>query len=271
MKLSEFLRLLPLLLLLLVCSLIATGLFNHAPATSNMIGKHLPHFHVPLINDANSSLTANSWKGQVAVINIFASWCKPCQAEHETLMALAQSGKVNVYGIAWRDKPANVIAFLGAHGNPYQLIGNDETGGTTSAFAITGVPETVVVDRDGIIRYHHRSPIDDEEINTVILPLVEKLNSLPAKTQQEAPVIHAVRPTKKLQNAPATFAPDSAGVAAARPAIVPGGVLVPTDMPPLVGNTNPEPLPLPDTTQAPLPSQDDESPSPTAPDDAPGH
>lgn len=173
----QLLRLLPLLILLVFSSLLASGLFSRQVTLGAMAGKAIPAFNIDLVDNPEVKMTQDSWKGQVAVINIFASWCKPCHQEHDTLMRLAQTGKVNLYGIAWRDQNTHIVKFLTALGNPYQQVGNDRFGRTTIPFALTGVPETLVVDRHGVVRYHHVSALTEAEVQNSILPLVERLKA----------------------------------------------------------------------------------------------
>ena len=173
----QLLRLLPLLVLLAFSSLLASGLFSREVTLGAMVGKTIPAFNIDLVDKPQIKMTQDSWKGQVAVINVFASWCKPCHQEHDTLMRLAQTGKVNIYGIAWRDQNTQVVKFLTALGNPYQLVGDDRFGRTTIPFALTGVPETLVVDRQGVVRYHYVSALTEAEVQQRLLPLVEKLRA----------------------------------------------------------------------------------------------
>lgn len=177
MNKMQLIRLIPLLLVLAISALLSTGLFNRHITRGTMVNKVVPPFTLGLVNDATFKMTEQSWKGQVAVINIFASWCRPCQAEHATLMKLAQLGKVNLYGIAWRDRPQDTLRFLNAMGNPYQMVANDQLGRTTVPFSISGVPETLVVGRDGKVYYHYISALTEEEVSRNILPLVERLNA----------------------------------------------------------------------------------------------
>ncbi len=173
----QFLRLLPLLIVLAISALLATGLLNTHITRGAMINKIIPAFNIDLVATPQIKMTQETWKGQVAIINIFASWCKPCQQEHATLMRLAQTGKANVYGIAWRDTAPNIVKYLNALGNPYQQVGNDEFGRSTIPFALTGVPETLVVDRDGKVYYHYVSALTDDEVNKNIIPLIDRLNT----------------------------------------------------------------------------------------------
>lgn len=179
---APWLRLLPLVILLLLAMALATGLLtgkqeNNAPS---LVGYQPAPFSVPSLpmgDKPSGQFSPKLWQGQVAVLNVFASWCAPCAVEHPALMKLAESGKVAIYGLAWKDKAKDVVAWVNARGNPYQAIGVDTNGAATIALSLTGVPETYLFKKDGSVFYHHKSPIDDETVEKVILPLVEKLNA----------------------------------------------------------------------------------------------
>ena len=175
MRYSSLLRLMPLIVMLLLVSLIASGLFNNTSTTGKHQGKVLGNITIDRLDDPTMRMNQTVWKDQVAVINVFASWCAPCLAEQAVLMELAQSGKVPIYGIAWRDTREDAIGYLQRHGNPYQIIGLDQFGRSNIAFSLTGVPETLVVGRDGVVHYHHVSALTREDVMRHILPLVETL------------------------------------------------------------------------------------------------
>lgn len=174
----NWLRALPLILLLLVSAMLATGLFNRPPESPTAsAGKKMLAFDLPTLSGEAVRMTPNGFSGHTAILNVFASWCVPCTVEHPVLMKLAQSGKVQLYGLAWKDTPEHIAAWLAARGNPYRLVGIDRYGQTTVALGLTGAPETFVLDRDGNIYYHLKAPLTDDDINQIILPLVERLNA----------------------------------------------------------------------------------------------
>ncbi len=177
---AELLRAAPFIAMLLLATALAFGLFSgNAPGGLNerLIGYHVAPFDVPLLGNKEAHFSPAAWQGRVAVLNVFASWCEPCAVEHEVLMKIAKSGKVAVYGLAWRDKPEKATEWIRQRGNPYQAIGVDEHGKSTVALALTGVPETFVLDRDGLIAYHYNGALTDDLADNLILPLVEKLNA----------------------------------------------------------------------------------------------
>lgn len=175
----QFIRMIPLLLLLVVAAVLASGVFSPDYREGRMRGKKPESFSIDRLDAQGQKMTHHSWEGQVVVVNVFASWCEPCHAEHPLIMSLAQSGKVNVYGIAWKDKTDNLIKWLQKDGNPYQMIGFDEFGRTTIAMGLTGIPETFVIGKDGKIHYHHVSALRPEDLN-IILPLIDRLQKADA-------------------------------------------------------------------------------------------
>lgn len=175
MRIDQWLRLVPLLLMMIVMMMISSGLLKPSGSGGKLIGKQIADFSVPRLDAAQQMFTPAVWSGQVALINVFASWCTPCRAEHPLLMKLAKTGAVPIYGIAWRDKPENIIQMLTVMGNPYQLIAMDAKATLTAKLSLTGVPETFLVDREGKIRYHQIGPVYEHEIERKLLPLIAQL------------------------------------------------------------------------------------------------
>lgn len=114
-------------------------------------------------------------KGQVTVVNFWASWCAPCIEEHPLLIELAQRGKIPVVGVNYKDAAANARRFLGRYGNPFAAIGADTTGRTAIEWGVYGMPETFVVDGDGRIAYKHVGPISREALERTLLPTIARL------------------------------------------------------------------------------------------------
>ena len=108
-------------------------------------------------------------QGKIFIVNVWASWCAPCRAEHPLLMKLSQRKDVIVAGIAYKDAPEDAQRFLERFGNPYDRLGLDQTGHAALGWGIYGVPESFVVDGDGRILFHHRGPITDLAAITNVL------------------------------------------------------------------------------------------------------
>ncbi len=140
-----------------------------------LIDKPVAEFSLPGLPDVGDGLSSADLKGKVSLINVFGSWCEACVAEHPMLMRIKESGKVPLYGIDWRDKPANALAWLKKHGNPYDRIGFDPDSRVAIDFGVTGAPETFVIDKAGVIRYKWSGPITEAVWRDILLPLVEEL------------------------------------------------------------------------------------------------
>jgi len=144
---------------------------------SAMIDKPVPEFTAgPIAGMAVPGLAAADLRaGQVSLLNVFASWCIPCRAEHPLLVDLAERGEVAIFGLNYKNKPEEARAWLEELGNPYTRIGADETGRIGIDWGVSGVPETFVIDSTGRIRYRHWGPIDKDAMERIILPLIEDL------------------------------------------------------------------------------------------------
>jgi len=169
--------LLPLALFMVLAVYFWAGLSpDHDPSLlpSAMIGKPTPAFNLATL-DNSGALTADGMKGQLVLVNFFASWCVPCREEHATLMDFARNNSVPLYGIAYKDKPADSAQFLASLGNPYKSVGLDQDGRTGIDFGVYGVPETYVIDKQGIIRWRHVGPLDADAISRELNPLLQSL------------------------------------------------------------------------------------------------
>ena len=107
------------------------------------------------------------------MVNLFASWCTPCRAEHPQLMALRQRG-VDIVGVAYKDRREASAAFLSELGDPYSVVAMDPEGRFGLELGVTGVPETVVIGPDGVIRAAHRGPLSEDDVENVILPALAR-------------------------------------------------------------------------------------------------
>lgn len=129
---------------------------------SELIGQRPPIFDLAELpksgvrSFSNDDLLASE---NVSLVNVFASWCVPCRAEHAVLTRIAQDFNINLYGISYKDKPQDAVGWLEELGNPYQRIGADIDGRAGLEWGVAGVPETFVVSADGIVLYRHVGPI----------------------------------------------------------------------------------------------------------------
>lgn len=160
---------LPLALFLVFAITVALSLRTRPdPAfESQLVGKPLPAFQLPAALPERPGLDSASFaQGQPRIINIFASWCIPCIAEAPQLMELAKAG-LPIDAIAVRDRPEDIAAFLERWGDPYRRIGSDRTSRVQLALGSSGVPETFVVDGQGIIRLQHIGEIRPEHVAVI--------------------------------------------------------------------------------------------------------
>jgi cytochrome c biogenesis protein CcmG/thiol:disulfide interchange protein DsbE len=142
---------------------------------SPLIGRPAPSFALPRLHDADVRLSSDELKGKVWLLNVWASWCVSCRVEHPLLMQLAQSSVVPIYGLDYKDKPDAGRTWLAQNGNPYTASGVDLDGRVGIDYGVYGVPETFVVDKQGIVRYKQIGPITAEALKDKILPLVREL------------------------------------------------------------------------------------------------
>lgn len=159
---------LPLLIFGCMAVLFLTGLFggsgNRLPST--MIGRTAPDVALPALDGAAVSGfgKADLASGRVTLVNVFASWCAPCHAEHPLLMELAKDNRFRIVGINQKDTPENARRFLGTKGNPYSAIGVDPNGRASIEWGVYGVPETFVVKGDGTIAHKLVGPLTDANL-----------------------------------------------------------------------------------------------------------
>lgn len=164
----RFAILVPLALLAALAIALLTRNGDRSPPDPPQIGKPVPAFDLPGLDAAHPGLSnADLRQGTVTLVNLFASWCLPCVAEAPQLKALADRGVV-IHAIALRDEPANIQAFLKRHGDPFRRIALDPKGDMRRAFGASGLPETYLVDGDGIVRYRQIGDIRPEDVPDLI-------------------------------------------------------------------------------------------------------
>jgi len=142
---------------------------------SPLVDKPAPAFALAELHDPARKLTNADLKGKVWLLNVWASWCVSCRAEHPLLMQLAASNVVPVYGLDYKDKPDAGLAWLAQNGNPYTASVVDRDGRVGIDYGVYGVPETFLIDKLGIVRYKQIGPLTVESLQQKILPLVREL------------------------------------------------------------------------------------------------
>jgi cytochrome c biogenesis protein CcmG, thiol:disulfide interchange protein DsbE len=151
---------------------------QHDPATlpSVLIGKPAPAFDLGPVREGDRGFSRDDIRGKVALVNVWGSWCGACKLEHPYLMQLAASG-APLYGVDWKDDPADGAKTLKMMGDPYLRVGNDQAGRLSLDLGVTGAPETFVIDRQGRIRYKQVGPITPEIWRDTLQPLIARLEA----------------------------------------------------------------------------------------------
>lgn len=150
---------------------------------STLIGKPVPEFSLPPVEGRTKGLSSDKLKNEVSLVNVFASWCTACRAEHPLFMQLQAAGTVPIHGLNYKDKPDDAAAWLDELGDPYTLTGADINGRVGIEWGVYGVPETFVITRDGTVAYKHIGPISRRVLDETLLPLIEQLQD----TKQKMP------------------------------------------------------------------------------------
>jgi cytochrome c biogenesis protein CcmG, thiol:disulfide interchange protein DsbE len=174
---KRLLFILPALVFVVVGVGLAIGLTRDPSVLpSALIDREVPAFELPPIEGRDESgFSSADLVGEVALVNVFASWCVPCRVEHPLLMALAKQG-VPIYGINYKDPPGQALNWLDELGDPFVKIGADRGGRVAIDWGVYGVPETFVIDREGRIRHKHVGPLMARDLERDLLPLLAELS-----------------------------------------------------------------------------------------------
>ena len=165
---------LPLILLVGLVSVFALSIDRDPDLVrSVLIDKPAPQFAMDAVPDLGvPGFDTAALAGEVTVVNVFASWCIPCRAEHPVLTALKDVAQVRLFGINQADAPENARAFLDELGNPYDAVGADPNRRVSIDWGVYGVPETFVVDANGIITFKHVGPLTPATVEAELLPAI---------------------------------------------------------------------------------------------------
>ena len=168
----------PLIAFGVLVALLAVGLkLKPREVPSPLIGKPAPAFTLAQLHDEAGRFAPEQMRGQVWLLNVWASWCGPCLQEHPLWVGFARESKVPLVGLNYKDPRPDAIAWLDKHGNPYHTIAADREGRAGLDWGVYGVPETFVVDRQGVIRFKHIGPVTDEVMRGRIAPLLKELGA----------------------------------------------------------------------------------------------
>jgi cytochrome c biogenesis protein CcmG/thiol:disulfide interchange protein DsbE len=167
----------PLALFLVLAVFLALGLkLDPREVPSPLIDKAAPAFSTTLLARPEQTVRREDMLGKVWLLNVWASWCVACREEHPLLVEFSRKGVVPIYGLNYKDDPKAGLGWLQRFGNPYTESFVDRDGRIGIDYGVYGVPETFVIDRQGVIRYKHIGPITPQVLAEKIEPLVRKLN-----------------------------------------------------------------------------------------------
>lgn len=172
------LMVLPVAVFLALAGAFLWGLFNNDDKLpSTMIGRAVPEFDLPPLEGRDNGLSSEDLRGEVSIVNVWASWCAPCRVEMPLLVELAETGTVPIHGINYKDDPAAAKRFLAELGDPYTRLGEDRSGRTSIDWGVYGLPETFVIDAEGRIAHKHVGAFDRRMLEEEILPVVRRLQA----------------------------------------------------------------------------------------------
>lgn len=174
----RWLALLPLLLFMALAGVFLAQLLSGRDTStvpSALIGQPVPATPLPPLEGAGlPGFDPQQLAGKVTLVNVWASWCVPCRQEHPVLMELARRGDVEIAGLNYKDKPDNALRFLSELGNPYTVLGVDESGRSAIDWGVYGIPESFLIGKDGTIAWKHVGPFDPQNVATTLMPEIEK-------------------------------------------------------------------------------------------------
>lgn len=169
--------LIPLILFGVLVAFLAIGLGRDPhEVPSPLINKAAPSFRLPQLKDPSKSFTAEEMRGRVWLLNVWASWCISCRDEHPLLIEYARTGAVPIYGLNYKDRPEDALAWLQELGDPYVLSVSDLDGRVGIDYGVYGAPETYLIDQQGVIRFKQIGAVTPDVWTKNILPLVQQLN-----------------------------------------------------------------------------------------------
>ena len=167
---------LPLIIFILLVILLAVGLkLDPREVPSPYIGKPAPSFNLPRLYKPNTMISPEEMKGQVWLLSVWASWCGACRAEHSVINRLVRNHHIKIIGLNYKDNNYEAKQWLNELGNPYASVAIDRNGRTGIDWGVYGVPETFVVDKQGVIRYKNIGPVSQDDVDNTLIPLITQL------------------------------------------------------------------------------------------------
>lgn len=169
---------LPFVIFMIVAIFLFIGLgLNPHEVPSPLVGKPAPAFSLPQLHEPDKQFSLQDMKGKVWLFNVWASWCTACEYEHPLFMELSRQNLVPLYGMDYKDKREDGMAWLQKHGNPYTLVVSDAEGRVGIDYGVYGVPETYLIDKQGVIQYKHIGVVTEKDLSEKILPMVKELQA----------------------------------------------------------------------------------------------
>mgnify|MGYP001618460731 FL=1 len=166
----------PLAIFLLLVGFLAVGLkLDPREVPSPLVGKPAPAFELPVLQQPDKRFAPGDMRGKVWLLNVWASWCVSCRDEHPVLVDLAKRGVMPILGLNYKDKNEDARRWLAQFGDPYQLSVVDADGRIGIDYGVYGVPETYLIDAEGVIRYKQIGPLTQAIVEQKVLPLAKAL------------------------------------------------------------------------------------------------
>ena len=169
--------LIPLGLFVVLAIFLGKGLqLDPRQVDSPLINKPAPDFALTSLAEPDKTIRRQDMLGKVWMLNVWASWCVSCRAEHPVLVDYAKRKQVPLVGLNYKDERADGLAWLKGGGDPYDFSLYDREGRTGIDYGVYGVPETFIIDKQGVIRYKHIGPVNNEVLKKTLMPLIAELN-----------------------------------------------------------------------------------------------
>ncbi len=167
----------PLVLFLILSAFLWKGLrLDQREVPSPLIGKSAPQFTLTDVHDPSKTFSSKEMLGKVWLLNVYASWCESCRDEHPLLVEFSGKRMVPIIGLDYKDRPEDARKWLEQMGNPYELSVSDLDGRVGINYGVYGVPETYVIDKNGIIRDKIIGPVTVKRINDELIPMIKELS-----------------------------------------------------------------------------------------------
>ncbi|MDZ7842197.1 MAG: DsbE family thiol:disulfide interchange protein [Gammaproteobacteria bacterium] len=167
---------LPAALFVILAGVLGIGLtLDPSRVPSPLVGKPAPTFELARLHEPETRFSSDEMRGRVWVLNVWASWCVGCREEHEVLQRLADENLAPIVGLNYKDKPGNARGWLNDHGDFFALSVMDRDGRVGIDWGVYGVPETFIIDRDGVIQYKHIGPVDYPALTQTVIPKIKSL------------------------------------------------------------------------------------------------